>query len=405
MTDVAIIGAGPYGLSVAAYLRKAGVQFRIFGKTMDSWKNYMPPGMSLKSHAWSSCLYDPASALTLEKFCADRSIPYSSIMLVAVETFAEYGKAFQERFAPNVENKLLTNLDVADGGFRATFDDGEVVTIRSVILAIGVHPFKYVPDALRHLPADALTHSADHGPLDRFAGKRVAVLGAGASATDLAASLHEKGAMVSLIARGSTLQFSEPTRTQRSLLKRLIYPLKPLLRPNSGIGIGWPLKIWADWPWVFHALPAAWRHYIVRTTLGPLGHSSVRDRVVGRVPLFLGRQLKSADLKEGKVSLHVASGDGSRDVIQVNHVIAATGFRIDLRQIGFLSTGLRTRIRTADDSPVLSANYECSVPGLYFVGAAAAESFGPVNRFVFGAIHPSRRLAQHLSKKTKGAPL
>jgi thioredoxin reductase len=398
LIDVAIIGAGPYGLSLATYLRAANVEFRIFGKPMEPWKLGMPPGMLLKSHPWSSSLYDPASSFTLRQFCAERGIPYhDSLMPLPLETFVAYGEAFQARFAPDVEPKLLSGLELTRKGFRATFNDGDVVTARRIVLAIGVHPFKYVPSILSHLPAEVLSHSGDHGPLDKFEDKHVTLLGSGASATDLAALLHEEGVSVSLIARATELNFADPPRMQRSLLRRLIHSLKPLIHPGSGIGSGWLLKACADAPWLIHTLPERWRLHLAATALGPLGHSSVRSRVIGKLPLFLGRSLESAKVICDKVHLGVTMSDGTREVLKTDHVIAATGYKVNLNQLGFLDRGLLSRIRMVENTPILSTDYESSVPGLHFVGPASVNSFGPVTRFVFGAIHPSRRLAHHFS--------
>jgi thioredoxin reductase len=398
VVDVAIIGAGAYGLSLAAHLHAAGVEFRIFGKTMGPWKTNMPPGMLLKSHPWASCLYDPASSFTLQQFCFERGIAYhASLMPLPLETFVAYGEAFQARLVPEVEPKLLVGLEPAELGFRATFDDGESVIARRVVLAVGVHPFKYVPPMLRHLPAELLSHSGDYGPLDALAGKDVTVLGSGASATDLAGLLHEKGARVSLLARAAELPFSTPPRQERSLWRRAAHTLKPLVEPGSGIGSGWYLKICADAPWMFHALPERIRLQLVRTTLGPLGHSTMRERVVGKVPLFLGRHLESAELRGDKIHIQLAARDGTKETLQTDHLIAATGYRTDLSRLAFLDRRLLASIRMVANTPILSSDYESSVRGLYVVGAASANSFGPVARFVCGAIHPSRRIARCLS--------
>src|SRR5216684_8632385 len=90
--DVAIIGAGPYGLSVAAHLRGLGVPFRIFGRPMDSWLAHMPKGMMLKSDGFASNIYDPGGGFTLEKFCAQRGIEYANMGIpVRLDTFTAYG--------------------------------------------------------------------------------------------------------------------------------------------------------------------------------------------------------------------------------------------------------------------------------------------------------------------------
>jgi hypothetical protein len=53
-------------------------------------------------------------------------------------------------------------------------------------------------------------------------------------------------------------------------------------------------------------------------------------------------------------------------------------------------------LRRIGEAPHLSRHYESSLPGLHFMGPVAATSFGPVSRFVFGARHPARHLADYL---------
>jgi thioredoxin reductase len=400
MIDVAIIGAGPYALSLASHLRQNAVEFRIFGKTMEPWMNNMPPGMLLKSYPWASCLYDPDSHFTLERFCIESGIDYhDSQMPLPLETFVAYGKFFQQHLVPEVEPDLLAELTKVKNGFRATFQDGKAVDARSVVIAVGIHPFRYTPDTLNNLSSEFLSHSGDYGPLDGFAGKHVTIVGSGASASDLAALLLERGVAVSLVARAHRLNFAVPPTGRRALwLRRLSYPLRPLVYPISGIGAGWLLKIYADAPGLFHALPERWRLDAVRTTLGPLGHAAMKSRLVGQIEVLLGRELVSAEAKRERVHLRFAAHGGAEEIRQTDHLIAATGYKIDLRNLAFLTPSLLSGIRMVENTPILSADYETSVPGLHFVGPASANSFGPVARFVFGAIHPAQRLARYLSR-------
>ena len=404
--DVAIIGAGPYGLSLAAHLRAAGIEHRVFGHPMEPWRRGMPPGMLLKSHGWSSDLYDPERSFTLGRFCAERSPPYhDSLIPVPVETFIAYGEAFQRRFAPNVERKTLVRLERRDAGFLAVFEDGGETLANRVVLAIGVHPFKHLPDALARLPAELVSHSGDHGPLDRFSGKSVIVLGSGASATDLAALLPGSGADATLVARAGALRFAPTPRARRSLVRRMAQPLRAALLPRSGIGAGWALKVYADAPRLFHALPERRRHAIVETTLGPLGAAPMRERVLGRVPTLLGRTLESARADGGRVRLTLARADGPSETLAADHVIAATGYAIDLGRLTFLDRRLAERVKAENGKPALSVAYETSVPGLHIIGPAAAFSFGPVSRFVFGAIHPARAIARAIRAERAAIPV
>ncbi len=388
--DVAIIGAGPYGLSLAAHLRARNVDLRIFGAPMGPWKHNMPQGMLLKSYPWASSLSDPESRLTVRQFCGERGIPYhDSLMPLPLEAFVSYGEAFRERFVPNVESKLAVSLQPAASGFTARFDDGEVVHARRVVLAVGLSGFKYTPPVGGDLPANLASHSADYGALNALDGKEVAIVGCGSSATDLAALLHERGVAVSLIARQDNLNFASQPR-RRGRIERVI-------APTTGIGDGWTLGVCAAAPWLVHLLPAELRVRLAYSRAhGPLGGGFMRERVIGKVPLRLGCALDKIDVRAGKLDLHLTSADGGKQLVRAEHVIFATGYRTDLSRLEFLDPELLAGIKLTGSAPQLSRHYESSIPGLHFIGPAAANSFGPVCRFVFGTYHPAEHLAAYL---------
>ena len=225
--DVAIVGAGPYGLSIAAHLRAAGIDFRIFGHPMNGWLAHMPVGMRLKSEGFASNLYDPEGHYTLKRFCAERSITYADTGIpVSRETFAAYGIAFQERLAPNLERRTLFALDRDANWFLLRFGDGEVVQAKTVVLAVGIAEFGHLPSELSHLPPEFVSHSSRHADLQPFERRRIAVVGGGSSAIDLADLLNECNANVQLIARRSALRFhNPPTGEQRSLWQDIRYPM------------------------------------------------------------------------------------------------------------------------------------------------------------------------------------
>src|SRR5271157_3631625 len=103
MIEAAIIGTGPYGLSIAAYFRRLGIPYRIFGRPMESWRSHMPKGMMLKSDGFASNIYDPAGEFTLKQFCLARGIEYADMGIpVRLETFSAYGLAFRDRLVPDL---------------------------------------------------------------------------------------------------------------------------------------------------------------------------------------------------------------------------------------------------------------------------------------------------------------
>jgi thioredoxin reductase len=387
--DIAIIGAGPYGLSLAAHLREAACSFRIFGEPMRFWSRHMPRGMRLKSEGFASNLSAPRSEFTLKDFCHERGVDYADVGLpVALETFIEYGCEFQRRYVPQLEQVEVTELAQRDSAFELTTARGEVVRARRVVVATGIGSYTHLPDVLDGLPRAIVSHSSDHSDLSRFKDRRVLVLGAGASALDIAALLAGAGAAVDLIARGSDLKFHDPPREPRALLERI-------REPRSGLGTGWRSRLSCDVPLVFHALPESLRLRAVARHLGPAPCWFVRDAVIGKISTHLGATVLRAEPEGEGIRVTISQGETRKMV--ADHLIAATGFKVALSRLSFLSDALRSRIRSVVDSPILGRRFESSVPGLYFVGVAAANSFGPLLRFAFGADYAARRLSRHLA--------
>jgi thioredoxin reductase len=398
MLNTAIIGAGPYGLSISAHFRRRGIPFRIFGRPMDSWLNHMPRGMMLKSDGFASNIYDPDKKFTLRQFCVEQGIGYSDMGVpVSLETFSAYGLAFRERMLPELEDKLVVNIDRTPEGFVLRLDSGETVTARRVVLAVGITHFEHIPDRLAHLPSEFLSHSFHHADPDAFRARNVVVIGGGASAIDLAALLHEAGAEVQLAARQPELKFhSTPTGKPRSQWQQIRHP-------QSGLGPGLRSRFFSDAPMLFHYLPERLRLEVVERSLGPSAGLFVKDKMA-RVPCLLGYTPQRAEVKGGKVRLHLSAADGTEREVLTEHIIAATGYKVDLERLPFLSTEIRSQLKAVKGAPVLSSSFESSVPGIYFVGIAAANSFGPVMRFAFGAGFAARRLTEAVAKTLAHSP-
>jgi thioredoxin reductase len=401
VTEVIIIGAGPYGLSLAAHLRSLGVGYRIFGRTMFNWRTKMPKDMLLKSDPYASNLSDPAGALTLQEFCRSRGIAYDhEAIRVTLDNFIAYGEAFRQRFVSDLEEKYVVSLDRTEDGFAAMLDDGEIVIGQQVVMAIGVSDFPYLPPLFAQAPQGAVSHAAQHSDLGIFRGREVAIVGAGSSAVDLAALLHEGGASVHVVARRPDWRFHGRGKLGNTR------PIAERVRaPNTGIGPGWRNIFYTRTPQLFRYLPPEMRQRHVEQTHGPAGGWFMRDRIVGKVPFIGGVTPRLVEAQDGRVLLRLVGSDGAEQTLSVDHVIAATGYRIDLRRVKFLAEPLRRQIRLIAQAPELSAQFETSVPGLYVIGPAAAYSFGPVCRFVLGAGFTTPRIARHLAHSVVRRPM
>lgn len=395
---VAIVGAGPFGLSIAAHLRSCGVPFRIFGTPMHRWQAQMPMGMFLKSEEAASSLADPAGRYTLPQFCAEAGLSYGTAP-IPLDTFTRYALLFQRRLVPMVEDVLVTALDRRPDGFELRLANGEGIRAKSVVIATGLSHAEYIPQELAQLPEELRSHSSAYHDLSRFKGRNVVVVGAGQSALETAALLNETQARASLFVRESWIHWSQaPLPGQRSLWQRT-------RRPASALGSGLETWFCANAPMLFYHLSQRTRLNMVRgggrrgRVLGPSGAWWLRERVVGRVPILLGQSLLGVTTRGGKAVLHVNGPDGRSRDLATDHIIAATGYRFAARSLPFLSEPLLRDLRCVEQVPLLSSSFESSIPGLYFTGIASAYNFGPVMRFLCGSQYTAERLCRHIGRR------
>ncbi|MFC1407994.1 NAD(P)-binding domain-containing protein [Streptacidiphilus sp. N1-12] len=395
---VTVIGAGPYGLATAAHLRARGVPHRVFGEPMDSWRSRMPAGMFLKSTPSASSISDPSGACSLDRFrAAEGRRSQGDLHPVPLDEFVRYGLWFQQQCVPDLERTVVRRIEARAGQFQVTLESGEDYISRSVVLATGLGPFAHIPPELADLAREGLaSHPAEHADLGRFAGQRVAVVGAGQSALESAALLHEAGAVPTVLARTQELLFGTPPSSdlpaERPLSRRLVKPASPL-------GPGWSLRAFSGIPGSYRHLPAPAREHFLRTVLGPSGAWWLRDRVHGRVDVLTGRSVRSAVPAGGGARLTLADRDGGTAVLEADHVLSATGYRVDLDRMELLAPGLRGGLWRSGRAPHLSAGFESSVSGLYFTGLPAAATFGPVLRFVCGTGFAAGRLSRAVAAR------
>jgi thioredoxin reductase len=388
--DVAIVGAGPYGLALAAHLRAAGVKMRQFGQPMHLWRAQMPRGMFLKSQGFASNLSDPHGTHTLAAFCRATGRSYADYgQPVRLDDFVAYGDWFAGELTNGLEPTLVTRLTSDSGQFQLRLADGRTATARRVVLATGVEHFAHMPPILSG--HELVNHSSTITDPAAFTGMRVAIVGRGQSALETAALLSENGATVEVITRSPAVAWNgPPLLPDRPLSQRL-------REPEAGLGSGWSTWFYSNHPSLFRHLPEQTRIYRARTALGPAGAAWLRPRIEGRVPIRTSELVHEVRDSADGVTLGLVSRHGERSEVRADHVIAATGYRPDLRRLAFLDDALRARIRTVASTAAVDATYQTSVEGLYMIGPAVAPVFGPVMRFVYGTSHAAQTVARHLT--------
>ena len=385
--DIAVVGAGPYGLAAAAHLRTIrGLDIRVFGEPMAFWASNMPAGMLLRSPREASSIADPRSAVTLEAYESANNV--KPCKRVPLDTFVEYGRWFQKQLVPELETTSISRVDHEGSGFRVTTEAGQSVRAGRVVIAAGIGPFRRRPAVFSELPAEQASHCYEGRRIDEFTGKRVAVIGAGQSALEWAALLHENGADVEVIAARPALRWigMHPRLHQ-------LGPISDLMYSKYDVGPAGISRLVAMPRLVSH-IPLGLRDRLRKRAVRPAGAPWLIARL-SSVKVSAGRTVQAASSRGGEVALQLDDHSERR----VDHVVMATGYDVDIAKYGFLSPKLVAQVRCFDGYPVLGRGLTSSVPGLHFVGGAAARSFGPLLYFVAGTQFAASELASYVRRK------
>jgi FAD-dependent urate hydroxylase len=390
---IAIIGAGPYGLSLAAHLAARKVEHRIFGRPMLFWSQTAEAGGEryLKSYCFGTNISSPRPGFSFADYSRPRGL--ETFEPCSIGDFAAYGLWFQKKNVSWVEPVDVEYVSKSADGFSITLANGESFVARQVVLATGLSCFAQTPAVLASLPSAFVTHSSNITAFTSFRGRSVAVVGAGQSALEAAALLQEAGALPQLLVRKREILWNKRVAQDRPLRRRLRSPV-------SGLGTGPKAWALAHFPGAMHSLPAAWRTRFVKTHLPPEGAWWLRRRVENRVPVHFGTSVLRACEVDGRVELRLgAKGAGTERRIMVDHIVAGTGYDIDVKRLSYLDPKLRDAIDCSMHAPRLNSTFEASVPGMRVVGPASAMSFGPLFRFVVGAEYTAQITSAALASR------
>jgi thioredoxin reductase len=381
---VAVIGAGPHGVSAAVHLRRAGARAHVFGDPMSFWRT-MPVGMKLRSNLSATNMVEVEGPLSLARYEAVSGTRIEAP--VPLEHFVDYGTWVVQSALPDLDARRVVELDRTPRGFVLRLSDQDEILARRVVVAAGIAPFPRIPARFEDLPAERTSHTSEHRDLTAFAGRRVAVVGGGQSALETAALLHEAGAaQVEVLVRTPAVVW-----LRGHSVKKILGRAGPIVYAPTDVGPLWYSRLVAV-PELFRLLPRQAQDRIARRSIRPACSHFVRVRL-GAVALTTGVAPTSVQERHG--SLSISLSDGSTR--EVDHLMFGTGYEVDFGRYPFLAPGLRAGVRMAGGFPVLGRGLETSVPGLHVAGAPAAWSFGPIMRFVSGSWYAGRAIARAIA--------
>jgi cation diffusion facilitator CzcD-associated flavoprotein CzcO len=355
---------------------------------MRFWRN-MPIGVNLKSLAFATNIAVPKDGYSFPNWCRRHGL--EDFEPCTMQSFSAYGLEIQKQFVPDVEEVLVTSVSLRSGGFELALSSGERLRSRKVVVCTGLSGLAQIPEVLRELSPDCMRHTFDISDYSEFRNKTIAVIGAGASAIEAAALVHEAGGHSEIFLRGQEAVFHGRTPRVRPLWERIKNPMTVL-------GAGRDNWVIQQLPLIVYRLPHERRTRFVKRYLGPASPWWIKDRVLGKVPIHVRHEVVEARNASQRVQLKVRDGEGSLNNVEVDFVIAGTGYDVNVSRLKFLDPVILDRLHRTERAPTLDINFESSVPGLHFTGPLSFMCFGPLFRFVTGAEVTARRLARRLSR-------
>jgi cation diffusion facilitator CzcD-associated flavoprotein CzcO len=369
-THTLIVGAGPFGLGLAAYLQRRGYDYQLVGKPMEFWKKHMPQGMLLRSNA--NWYLDPDHQWTVDAFLALHDPSRLPTTPISREQYIAYVDWFRQQANIPITPTYVQHLRHDEGIFTAELADGHTIQAQNVVLATGfAHFANYPPELIALLPAGRFEHSCDAVNMSAYRGKRVLLIGGRQSAFETAALLREAGAQhVHISYRHDTPRFAEADWSWvETIVEQMAYQPTWFRSLSVEQQQDYRYKLWAEGrlkvePWLEERISQPGVSLYPRTEV--VWVNQQRDQ-----------------------SLQI--GLSSTQQLDIDAVVLATGYQVNISRLPFLSESIQAALNTQNGYPLLDHQFQSSIPGLYFSSFAAGQSFGPFFGFTVGV-----RTAAHL---------
>lgn len=374
-TQLLVIGAGPYALSVAARAAELGIATVTVGRPMAFWREHMPEGMFLRSGAdWH---LDAGGVHTFEAFLDERGIVAADVDPIPIGLFLDYADWFTQVRRVDVDQDLVVELAKSDRRFQATLASGRTIIADAVVCAPGIRHYTSLPGWAASIPQSRGVHTCDLVRFGDFAGARVLIVGGRQSAYEWAALIREHGAeRIDIVHRHDVPRFARVSW-------KFVDP-----HVEQTITV----------PGYWRGLPKAEQEAIAER-FWEVGRLTLEYWLTPRlswdgIHRWPGTEVAEAAVADDGESLQVRLSNSER--LTVDRVVFATGYRADLRRVPYLDR-LSGLLQLADGFPVLNESFETSLPGLYVTGFSATRDFGPFFGFVKGCPASATLIARALT--------
>ena len=355
-TNVLIVGAGPFGLSIAALASEKRVQHAIVGVAMEFWRRHMPEGMYLRSACdWH---LDPSNVDTVERFVELQGKTPKDVEPLSLDFYLSYVDWFQKRKNIQPTAVYIRRLDHVNDHLLATTDDNTTIRAQKVVLAPGFKHFSKVPHELKQRLAPCrFQHTCDFIDFGEATGKRFLIIGGRQSAFEWAALLIESGASaVHLVHRHESPAFAVADWSWvNPMVDNLVQDPNWFRRLSNEEKQSITQRLWAEG----------------RLKIEPWLEPRLAD---DRVKIWPRTEVIKCNELDGSHRIELSNGE----IVEVDEIVLATGYKVDVGKLPYLANGnLLERLETRNGYPCLDDHFETSIPGLFVTSMPAAQDFGP----------------------------